>query len=237
MKPKDRVIFALDVPNIIDAERYITLLDVNSREDYRVGAIKIGLELFMGAGLAVVRIIRRPVMLDLKLHDIPETVERAILRAGDLGVTFVTLHVQQRDTMRRAARAAEKGGIQLLGVTVLTSMTGADMDDLRYTTSEPSDRAIYLARMAWQEGITGFVASAMEVGRLRAQLPKSLLVIPGIRPAGADAGDQKRTGTPAQAIADGADYLVVGRPIRDAPDPAAAADAIAAELPPDRSAS
>ncbi len=223
MMPKDRIIFALDVPTLYRAGHFIQMLTGH------VGAFKVGLELFMAGGPQAVR-DARPTMLDLKLHDIPETVERAVLRAGDLGVKFATLHVQQRETMRRAAVSAQKAGVQLLGVTVLTSMTSQDMDDLRYSTTNPTDRACYLAKMAWQEGITGFVCSPKEVKKIRAELPKALLVVPGIRPAGVDPGDQKRTGTPAEAVTDGADYLVVGRPIRDAEDPVAATKAIAQEI-------
>jgi orotidine-5'-phosphate decarboxylase len=175
-------------------------------------------------------------MLDLKLHDIPETVERAVGQAGDLGVKFLTLHVQQRDTMRRAVKMAEKTGLQLLAVTVLTSMTEADLMDLMQpdmadpTFFDPAKRALRMAMFAADQGVTGFVCSPQEAKALRTALPKSVIVTPGIRPAGADAGDQKRVGTPSQAVADGADYLVVGRSIREAPDPVAAAASFADEV-------
>ncbi len=230
MNAKDRIIFALDVPSVADAERCIGLL-----EDH-VGVFKVGLELFMQAGPAILKSIKRPVMLDLKLHDIPETVERAVVRAGELGVQFVTLHVQQRETIVRAARVAEDSKVQLLGVTVLTSIGERDLMDLNLpcqcdpTYFDPAERVMMLAKFASGCGLTGFVCSPKEVKMLRTALPKAVLVIPGIRPAGAAAGDQKRTGTPAEAVKDGADYLVVGRPIRDAPDPVAAAKAIAAEI-------
>jgi orotidine-5'-phosphate decarboxylase len=220
----ERLIFALDVPDLRTANTWFAKLTDH------VGAFKIGLELFISVGPSVVYIGNAPIMLDLKLHDIPETVERAVGQVGDLGVKFLTLHVQQRETMRRAVKMAEKTGLQLLGVTVLTSMTEADLADMRYADLDPSRRAVDLARMGWEEGLTGFVTSPKEVALIRAELPKSILVIPGIRPAGSELGDQKRVGTPAQAVADGADYLVVGRPIRDAADPVAAADAIAAEI-------
>ena len=171
-----------------------------------------------------------PIMLDLKLHDIPETVERAVMCAGVLGIEFLTLHVQQKETLRRAVKAAEKSSVQLLGVTVLTSMNEQDMDDLRYSTTDPTLRAMYLARMAWKEGVTGFVCSPQDVLHIRSELTEAVLVVPGIRPAGAEKGDQKRTGTPAQAVKDGASYIVVGRPIRDAKDPVAAAQAINTEV-------
>lgn len=230
MRPTDRIIFALDVPNIIEAKGFIDDLGgPGLPSDGHVGAFKVGLELFMGAGPAVMRIIKQPVMLDLKLHDIPETVERAVQRAGDLGVNFLTLHVQQRETMRRAVKAAEKGGVQLLGVTVLTSMTDTDLADF-CVEGDTLKAVLSRAKLAWDEGVTGFVTSPREVGILRQTYPNAVLVTPGIRPAGSASGDQKRTGTPSQAVQDGADYLVVGRPIRDAADPIAAATAIAQEI-------
>jgi orotidine-5'-phosphate decarboxylase len=225
-----KIIFALDVGTSGEAT---VLAD---RLTPYVGAFKVGLELFMAVGPQIIRYMTdvtdmyAPVMLDLKLHDIPETVERAVLRAGDLGVTFLTLHVQQKETLRRAVKAAEKGRVQLLGVTVLTSMNERDLDDLRYSTTDPTLRADYLARMAWEEGITGFVCSPKDLPLVRAGVPKAVLVVPGIRPLGAEKGDQKRTGTPAEAIKEGADYLVIGRPIRDAKDPVAAAQAINEEI-------
>ncbi len=242
MKPSDRIIFALDVPDRARAGEFIRLLDGH------VGAVKIGLELFIACGPAIIKDALTPVMLDLKLHDIPETVERSVLRAGDLGVKFLTLHVQQRETMRRAAKAAEKTGIQLLAVTVLTSMTSDDLLSLMQPNHlapaffDPSGRAIHLAKLAWEEGITGFVCSPQEAKAMKSLLHKAIIVTPGVRPAGSAAGDQKRTGTPSQAISDGADYIVVGRPIRDAEDPVKAAQLIASEIeigllmPPDPSA-
>jgi orotidine-5'-phosphate decarboxylase len=155
-----------------------------------------------------------------------------VKKAGDLGVRFLTLHVQQRETLRRAVKAAEPFGIQLLAVTVLTSMTERDCEDMRYNTPtcKPLARTAYLGKLASDEGITGFVASVQEVATLRATHPKAVLVTPGIRPVGTDANDQRRTGTPREAIDAGASYIVVGRPIRDAQDPVAAAKAIALEM-------
>lgn len=234
MNPKDRIIFALDVPNIIVAESYVKLLE------HHVGLFKVGLELFMAAGPAAMRPAQMRLalgrtMLDMKLHDIPETVEHAVQRAGDLGARFLTLHVQQRETMKRAVRAAEKTGMQLLAVTVLTSITQADCKELelRSVTGEvlqPSNVVSRYATLAWDCGINGFVCSPQEVKMLRYRYPEANLVVPGIRPTGAATGDQKRTGTPKQAVADGADYLVVGRPIRDAADPVAAVEAIVQEI-------
>jgi orotidine-5'-phosphate decarboxylase len=232
MEHNDKILFALDVPTRIDAERYVTQLQEH------VGGFKVGLELFLAAGPAIVQHILRSTrestrtLLDLKLHDIPETVERSVLRAGDMGVKMLTLHVQQRETMRRAVAAAEKYGMRLVAVPLLTSMTEKDCDDLRYNgaTCRPAVRASYLAKLAWESGITGLVASPQEVKALRATYPKAVLVVPGVRPGLKTPGDQKRIGTPEQAVQDGADYLVVGRPIRDAADPVAMAQLIASEL-------
>lgn len=285
MKAKDRIIFALDVPGVTEAAQFISRLGgEGTPADGHVGAFKVGLELFVGAGLPVLRIIKQPVMFDLKLLDIPETVERAVKRAGELGVAFLTLHAQQqRETLRRAATAAESGGVQLLAVTVLTSVTEqdlvdlahpglteafrrrlsdrrqnnarnaemhgsivarlesaaamnayelalADLDELEQSSFKPSERALALAKFAWEQGIKGFVCSPQEAKGFREALPDAIIVTPGVRPVGAAAGDQKRIGTPAQAIQDGADYIVVGRPIRDAPDPIASARSIAQEI-------
>lgn len=237
MKPHERIIFALDVPSFGRAEYFTELLTG------KVGAFKVGLELFIATGPGILDIMEpTPVMLDLKLHDIPETVERAILRAGDHGVKFLTVHVQQRETLVRAAALAQKSGIQLLAVTVLTSMNEQDLKDLlqpdgtysSYGDSlncfDPKRRALQMAKHAFSCGINGFVCSPQEVKTLREAMPTATLVVPGIRPAGNATGDQKRTGTPLQAVKDGADYLVVGRPIRDAENPVAAAQAIASEI-------
>jgi len=224
-----RILFALDVPTVATATALVDKL-----HDH-VGGFKVGLELFVAAGPGILGTFDRsiPVMLDLKLHDIPETVERAVQRAGDLGVKFLTIHVQQRETMRRAVAAAEPFGLQILVVTVLTSMTERDGVDLRFNAStvNPLSRVVYLAKLAAEEGVSGFVASPQEVGMIRSNHPTSVIVVPGIRPAGAAGGDdQKRTGTPLAAVRAGASYIVVGRPIRDAADPVAAAKAIADDI-------
>lgn len=223
MKPHERIIFALDVPDLRAANELACTLSGS------VGAFKIGLELFTAEGPAAIAVLSSPIMLDLKLHDIPETVERAVLRAGDLGVKFLTLHVQQRETMRRAVKAAEKSGVQLLGVTVLTSMTDTDLKDF-CVEGDTLSAVISRAKLAADEGISGFVTSPREVSILRKTYPSAVLVTPGIRPAGSADNDQKRTGTPAQAVEDGADYIVVGRPIKDADNPVAMAGIIAAEI-------
>ncbi len=222
------ICFALDVSNSLAADQFVGNLEEH------VGAFKVGLELFM-----VCRRIpetKRPIVLDLKLHDIPETVARAVKIGGDMGVKFMTLHVQQRETLERAVRVAEPFGITLLGVTVLTSMVAGDLDDLnqRLFGDHPDiavgARALALAKFGYECGLRGFVCSPQEVSKLKKKCPDAFFLVPGIRPAGADVGDQKRGGTPAQAMKDGANLLVIGRPIRDANDPVAAAKAIATEV-------
>ena len=197
-----------------------------------VGVFKIGLELFIAAGPRVVTasVARRPTVLDLKLHDIPETVDRAVARAVDLGVMGVTLHVQQQAALEKAAKRVEGTNTKLLAVTLLTSMDRNDMRDLAFHACEPEDRVNNLARFAYACGISGFVCSPKEVAMVRLRAPDAFLMVPGIRPEGTAAGDQKRAGTPAQAILDGADLLVVGRPIRDADSPAQAALEIVSEI-------
>jgi orotidine-5'-phosphate decarboxylase len=236
------ICFALDLPSKDDADRYIHLL-----EDH-VGAFKVGLELFIASGkLPTPQQTARPIILDLKLHDIPRTVARAVAAAGDLGVKFVTMHIQQRATMEAAARAAEPFGIRLLGVTVLTSMQGEDLEDLSMGPSTSvSARVGFLSGYAAALGVNDFVCSPREVATLRRGAPDRFLLVPGIRPL--DTGtlrqasavlraagvvmpdDQQRIGTPKQAMADGASMIVVGSPIRDAFDPAAAAQSILASI-------
>jgi orotidine-5'-phosphate decarboxylase len=199
--------------------------------------LKVGLELFVGAGPAAVGLgaeAARPVFLDLKLHDIPETVERAVARASSLGARMLTVHAAGGSAMLRRAveRAAKEGrGLEIVAVTVLTSFDGRDLVATGIS-SEVGSQVERLARLAWDEGVRAFVCSPHEAALLRRVLgPTATLVTPGVRPAAAAAGgdDQKRTMTAGEAIAHGADWVVVGRPIRDAADPAAAARAIAQE--------
>lgn len=226
-----RLAYALDFPSFAQAEQGA------ERVADAVGVLKIGLELFVSEGPRVIELGRRlgcDVFLDLKLHDIPETVERAVAAAANHGVRYLTLHAAGGPKMlAAAARRAEREntGLTLLAITVLTSL---DSSDLQATgvAADPSQQALRLAQLAHAQGIPGMVCSAVEVSALRAALgPQAVLVTPGIRPqdsAGSD--DQKRTGTPAFAIRAGASLLVVGRPIRDAADPAAAARAISDEI-------
>jgi orotidine-5'-phosphate decarboxylase len=221
------LIVALDFP-----ERK-TALDLVDRLDGTVSWFKVGLELFVAEGKPLVAELQRrgfSIFLDLKFHDIPNTVSSAVRSAASLGVQLTTVHAAGGPAMLTAAVEAAAGELKVLAVTVLTSM---DETQLQATGIErsPAAQVEDLARMAWGCGVDGFVCSPMEVERLRGRLGKQpLLVIPGIRPEGSDAGDQRRLATPAAAIAAGASYLVVGRPITRAADPAAAARAILSEM-------
>ncbi|HUK58361.1 MAG TPA: orotidine-5'-phosphate decarboxylase [Stellaceae bacterium] len=200
------------------------------------GGIKLGLEFFTANGPAAVKEIARgaALFLDLKLHDIPNTVAGAVRAAAALEPLLLTVHAGGGPAMMRAAaEAAGAAGARrpkLLGVTVLTSLDDADL--ARVGQSGPAaDQALRLALLARESGLDGVVCSPHEVARLRAACGQDfLLVVPGIRPAGTGADDQKRVLTPRAALDAGADYLVIGRPITAAPDPGAAARAIAAEL-------
>lgn len=227
--PQDRLIVALDFP---DAASALALVD-------RLGSsckwVKVGLELFVAEGPRIVSTLAGQglnVFLDLKLHDIPNTVAGAVRTASTAGVSLLTLHASGGPAMLLAAANAAAGlpaPPQLLAVTVLTSM---DLDQLNAVgvPDLPAAQVARLAAMAWNSGIRGFVCSPEEIASTRTSFPASTLVIPGIRPAGAAIGDQKRVATPASAIAAGASFLVVGRPITQAPDPEAAADAILQEI-------
>jgi orotidine-5'-phosphate decarboxylase len=196
---------------------------------------KVGLELFTAAGPAFVEELLAQgcdVFLDLKFYDIGETVKRAVAQAARLGVRFLTVHAS-KGVMRAAVEGRGASKLQLLGVTVLTSVDQADLrDDLGadYATSV-SDLVALRVRNARELGVDGLVCSPLEVARVRLLAgPDTVLVTPGVRSAGADAGDQKRVATPAQAIANGADYLVIGRQVTRAADPAAEVAKIRAEL-------
>jgi len=225
-----RLIVALDVP---DAAAASVLVD---RLDDTCTWFKVGLELFVAAGPRVLEpLLRRGhrVFLDLKLHDIPNTVAGAVRSAASLGAGMLTLHAAGGPAMLSAAREALSGVAnppELLAVTVLTSMDEPQLKAIGVDRS-PASQVELLARMGLESGIRGFVCSPQEVATLR-QLtgPTGTLVIPGIRPAGGSAGDQKRIATPADALRAGASYLVVGRPITQAPDPAKAAEAVLEEM-------
>jgi orotidine-5'-phosphate decarboxylase len=219
----NRICAALDVPDPAAADRLAVKLVGH------VGLFKVGLELFVAHGRAAVDAVRRhglPIFLDLKLHDIPQTVESAARGVAILGVEYLTVHASGGAEMVRAARRALPR-TKLLAVTALTSLGPEDLDAVGLAR----DAVSRLAKLAVAAGADGVVCSPQEVAALRASLgPTPLLVVPGIRPTGAAAGDQRRTGTPAEAVRAGASILVIGRPLRDAPDPAAAADAIAREI-------
>jgi orotidine-5'-phosphate decarboxylase len=224
--PRERLIVALDAPETSEAERLVAAIGEAAN------FYKIGMELAYGGGLALAPKLAqagKSVFIDLKLHDIPNTVERATAQIAKLGATFLTVHAYPQ-TMRAAVAGAQGTGLKLLAVSVLTSADDGDLAEAGYALSV-SALVERRARQAQAAGIDGLVCSAVEAKRLRAVIgPSLLLVTPGIRPAGAAVGDQKRVATPTSAIADGADYLVVGRPITADPDPRAAATRVVAEI-------
>jgi orotidine-5'-phosphate decarboxylase len=227
---RERLIVALDVPDTASA---VALVD---RLEDTCGWFKVGLELFVAAGPAVLEpLLKRghSIFLDLKFHDIPNTVAGAVRSAAALGVRMMTVHAAGGPAMLASARAALEGRPnppELLAVTVLTSMDAAQVGAIGLERA-PAEQVELLARMGLEAGVRGFVCSPQEVASLRALTgPEGVLVIPGIRPAGAATGDQKRIATPADALRMGASYLVVGRPITQAPNPAEAASAILREM-------
>lgn len=222
---KDLLCFALDVPDANEAQKWINLLQG------RVGTFKVGLELFIASGPALVHMVKASgakCFLDLKLHDIPETVSRAVQRGSALGADFMTIHASGGRTMAKAALEAAGDKTKILAVTALTSLDNADCN--RFYGAGREATVLHLGDEARIGGATGFVCSAKEVAQMRSTFPSSFLVIPGIRPAGTSLGDQKVVGTPTSAIEDGANLLVVGRPIRDALDPIKATEDILAEI-------
>jgi orotidine-5'-phosphate decarboxylase len=226
-----KLCLALDVQSTAEA------LLLAERVGDAVGVLKVGLELFVREGPSVIERLQasmngveREIFLDLKLHDIPETVARAVSSAGSLGVRYLTVHASGAGPMLRAAVQSAPPGLRLLAVTVLTSFDQADLADVGVDAA-PQAHALRLAKLARGSGIAGLVCSAHELRVLRQALGNDFaLVVPGIRPVGAQTGDQKRVATPGSAIVDGASLLVVGRPIRDAEDPRAQALTIAREI-------
>ena len=234
-QPKDYLIFPLDVPTVDDARRYVSLL-----KDH-VGIFKVGLELFIKAGPDIIHEIRKTsadarIFLDLKLHDIPETVYRAMQGIAALDITFATVHCGESGKMLEAAVRGADGKVKLLGVTVLTSVAGEDLRSAGYEASLAEDvtrLVIQKAVMARDAGFAGVICSGHEAGQIKKTCgPSFLAVTPGIRPAWdlPDGDDQARVMTPARAIQNGSDHLVIGRPIRDARDPALAARQVLAEI-------
>ncbi len=234
MPPQDRVLVALDTP---DLERAKALAEALSG---LVGGLKIGKEFFTAHGPQGVRALAggQPLFLDFKFHDIPNTVASALRAAVALEPLIVNIHASGGRAMMTAAAeavrdaAAARGVVRprLIGVTVLTSLDDADLEAVGQR-GPASEQVLRLARLARDSGLDGVVCSPREIAGLRAALgPDFLLVVPGIRPDWAAKGDQKRVTTPAEALAAGADYLVIGRPITGAEDPAAAARRIGEEL-------
>jgi orotidine-5'-phosphate decarboxylase len=235
---RNKLIVALDVDNAQKARELVETLRGT------VGMFKIGMQLFTAAGPDVVREIVRSgerVFLDLKYHDIPNTVAAAGVEATRLGVSIFNVHAlggaeMMRRTRDAVAECAESEGLTpplIIAVTVLTSADAATLVDVGFGV-EPADLAPRLARLADASGLDGVVASAHEVALVRAAVTNAefVVVTPGVRPAGSDRFDQKRVMTPREAIAAGADFIVVGRPILDAPDPARAAQQIVDEMQP-----
>jgi orotidine-5'-phosphate decarboxylase len=224
--PRDRLIVALDLSTVAAADAMVTrLADA-------VSFYKIGYQLAFAGGLPFAEALARAgkqVFLDLKLHDIGNTVAKGVESVARLGATFLTVHAYPQ-TMKAAADARGASNLRLLAVTVLTSYDDADLAAAGYDFTV-AELVAERAAQARDMGIDGLVCSAAEAANLRKIVDHRMtLVTPGIRPAGADSGDQKRIMTPAAAIAAGADYLVVGRPIVDAADPQAAAQAVVAEI-------
>lgn len=232
--PMDYIVFPLDVPHADEALQYVRMLG-----DY-VGLFKVGLELFISAGPDIVQEIQeiagRKVFLDLKLHDIPATMKRAFLAASRLGPRFVTVHCDQGDGMLEDVARENPGGTKILAVSVLTSLGAPELKRLGYRASYVEDvSALVLdrARMAREAGCHGLVCSGHEVARVKQEVGDDMIVVtPGIRPAWTKVpgDDQRRVVTPREAVQHGADYIVVGRPVRDAPNPVEAARQLAEEI-------
>ena len=235
MKPaRDYIIFPLDVPTLEEAKPYIECLSDC------VGMFKLGLELFIRSGTEAIKTIKSNgntgIFLDLKLHDIPETVERAVKVIADLDVTFTTVHCGESINMLESAVKGAEGRVGILGVTVLTSVSKEDIMTAGFDAGFSSDLTglvMKRAENAKNTGCAGVVCSGLEAGVIKNKFGDNFLAVtPGIRPAWDKTAkdDQQRIMTPAQAIKNGADYLVIGRPIRDANDPRKAALKIAEEI-------
>jgi orotidine-5'-phosphate decarboxylase len=230
MDPRQRLIVALDVSSSEAARKIVAAVGDSAH------AYKVGMQLYTAEGPAIVRELvgcGRRVFLDLKYHDIPNTVGAAVREAAQLGVSMLTVHACGGCKMMRAAAEAAQAtnpNLLVLGVTVLTSFEEADLSMLGLRGGV-LDQVLRLAALALSNGCQGIVASAQEASALRVEFGRDFTIVtPGVRPAGSGADDQARVVTPAEAIAAGASYVVVGRPITDAPDPAAEARAILGQL-------
>ena len=231
---KDYIVFPLDVPSVKTAQHYVELLSES------VGMFKVGLELFIRSGLGIIDFIKASgtaeVFLDLKLHDIPATVFRAMESIADLGVAFATVHCGETPRMLEAAVEGARGRVGILGVTVLTSVASEDIKASGFRDMFYDDMGrlvVKRAAMAKAAGCTGIVCSGLEVKIIKERFGRDFIAVtPGIRPEWDVTGkhDQRRITTPGRAVSDGSDYLVIGRPIRDATDPKAAAVRIAQEI-------
>jgi orotidine-5'-phosphate decarboxylase len=228
--PRQNLIVALDVSSAAAAHTIVAAVGVSAL------TFKVGMQLYTAEGPSVVRDLvasGRRVFLDLKYHDIPNTVAAAVREAAGLGVSMLTIHASGGGKMIHAAVEAARTvnqALMVLGVTVLTSMDEMDLDKVG-VRGHMSEQVLRLAGLALTSGCHGVVASAMEAAELREELGKHFLIVtPGVRPAGKDYGDQSRVVTPSQAIAAGATYIVVGRPITGAADPGAEARAILEQM-------
>lgn len=226
LSARDRLIVGLDFASLKEAERMV------ARLGDAVSFYKVGQELALAGGIPFAADLARSgkkVFLDLKVHDIGHTVSRAAERAAELGMSFLTVHAFPQ-TMRAAAQGRGQSGLKILGVTVLTSWDDNDVRDAGYRIGL-GELVAMRAGQAKEAGVDGLIASPMEAAALREQVGRSLLIVtPGVRPAGAVAGDQKRVMTPGEAIAAGADHIVVARPVIAARDPRATAQAIVGEI-------
>jgi orotidine-5'-phosphate decarboxylase len=224
---RERLIVALDVPSASEAQKLV------ARIGDAAGIYKVGLQLFIAEGPSIVRDLvssGRRVFLDLKLHDIPTTVALAVKSAAELRVDMLTIHASGGAAMLRAATEAAAGRLNLLAVTVLTSLNDEDMQEIG-VSGRASDQVLRMAALAQSAGCQGIITSPRESLMVRKALGEGFAIVtPGIRPAGAETNDQQRIATPAQAISNGASHIVIGRPITHASDPATAAQAIIAEM-------
>lgn len=225
----DRLIVALDVPNVVQG------LELVERIGDAVSFYKVGLGMLTGGGFALANELKhergKQVFLDLKLFDIGATIEAAVRGIAQHGLDLLTVHGDPQ-VVAAAAQGKAGTGLKIMAVTVLTSLDRADLDANLIQPGDLAEIVVTRAARAFEAGADGVIASPREAGLIRAlpQAAGKLIVTPGVRPAGAEIGDQKRIETPARAIANGATHIVVGRPIWQAADPAAAARAIAAEL-------
>jgi orotidine-5'-phosphate decarboxylase len=220
------IFVAVDTPDLERAQ------DIANAVRDHAGGLKLGLEFFSAngpAGVARIAEFGLPIFLDLKLHDIPNTVAKAVGALAPIRPAILTVHAAGGREMLRAAKGAASPETKVVAVTLLTSLDAGDLADLGIDRS-PADQVARLAWVARDAGVDGIVCSGAEVGAARQEWPSGFFVVPGIRPAGGNVGDQKRVVTPEQALDDGASVLVIGRPITEAADPARAIMDIAASL-------